>query len=269
MSYIHQPQPGVVIAVVGSGLAGYLVGVGQAIAGKPSLGTHVVGVTHQDAKGRWMGIEGRPGGVGLVDCTPYLADSRARSNYLQPKPDDHGQLAAFLAGAAKSLGIGYDWAGIAGDIADTVAPDLSADIDHLWRWPTYKGQLPGHVVCSSLFAALYDLPQVGWQHPDLGKERMCLPEAWWNWCDGELWASLGRLGDTRCIRAARQTLPLRPTVQAWPKPLRPRRLTTSVPNPPAPCRPARPGPNGPLHLRPPRLANPAHPPPALTCQTRS
>jgi hypothetical protein len=187
VSYIHTPQPGDVLAVVGGGLGGYLISVGQAIAGKPSLGTHVVIVTHQDVKGRWIGIDGRPGGVALADCTPYLTDSLVRSNYLQPRDNSKGQLTVFLAGCAKSLGIAYDWVGIAEDVSQVIAPDLSADIDELWRWPTYKGQLPGHVVCSSLAAMLYDLPQVGWQHPDLGKERACEPADWWAWNDSAGW----------------------------------------------------------------------------------
>jgi hypothetical protein len=187
VSYIHTPQPGDVLAVVGGGIGGYLVNVGQAIANKPSRGTHVVGVTHQDVKGRWMGIQGQPGGVTLVDCTPYLTDSRVRSNHQQPRRNDLGQTTAFLAGCAKSLGIAYDWLGIAEDISKVVAPDLSAIIDDLWRWPSDKNLLPGHVVCSSLFAMLYDLPQVGWSHPSLGHERMCEPADWWNWADGEQW----------------------------------------------------------------------------------
>jgi hypothetical protein len=187
VSYIHIPQPGDVLAVAGGGAAGWLISVGQALAGKPSLAQHVVVVTHQDKTGRWMGIEGRPGGVGPRDITPFLSDSRVRSNYLQSRANDRGQLTAFLAGCAKSLGLQYDWVGITEDIDNVIVPDLSSVIDHLWRWPSNKGILPGHVVCSSLAAMLYGLPAVGWKHPDLGKERQCLPADWWNWNDGEQW----------------------------------------------------------------------------------
>lgn len=179
---------GDVLAVVGGGVGGYLVNVGQAIAGKPSIGTHVAGITHQDAKGRWIGIQGQPGGVALVDCTPFLNDSRTRSNHGQPRADDHGQLGFFLASCVKSLGIAYDWAGIEADAAAVFSKDLSADIDWLWRWPDPKsGLLPGHVVCSSLFAMLYDLPEVGWAHPDLNAERSCMPADWWNFNEQQLW----------------------------------------------------------------------------------
>jgi hypothetical protein len=179
--------PGDILAVSGGGIGGYLVNVGQALANKPSIGTHVVVVTHQDALGRWIGVDGQPGGVALADCTGYLNDVRTRTNHDQPRANDKGQLTTFLAGTVKSLGIAYDWAGIAGDVSETLAPDLTADIDWLWRWPASASVLPGHVVCSSLAAMLYDLPAVGWQHPDLGKERMCEPADWWNWNDGRLW----------------------------------------------------------------------------------
>jgi hypothetical protein len=48
--------------------------------------------------------------------------------------------------------------------------------------------LPGHVVCSSLAAMLYDLPSVGWAHPDLGDERQCEPADWWSWSEARSWA---------------------------------------------------------------------------------
>jgi hypothetical protein len=179
--------PGDVLAVVGGGIGGYLVNLGQAIANKPSLGTHVAIVTHQDVKGRWIGIAGQPGGVALYDATMALNDSRTRTNHNQPRANDHGQLTAFLASCAKSLGIAYDWAGIAADAAALVSKDLSADIDRLWRWPTNTGMLPGEVVCSSLAAILYDLPEVGWKHPDLGTERACEPSDWWGWNDSQQW----------------------------------------------------------------------------------
>jgi hypothetical protein len=195
-----------VLAVPGGGAGGWLVGFGEFLAGKPTPAGHVVVVTHQDAQARWIGIQGQPGGVGLVDCTPFLADSRTRSNHGQPKPDAWPRPAVysssqdapaapsrrltFLAGTVKSLGIAYDWAGIDEDAADVIAPDLSADIDRLWRWPSDKNLLPGHVVCSSLAAMLYDLPGVGWAHPGLGKERTCIPSDWYEWNDGGQWGNV-------------------------------------------------------------------------------
>lgn len=67
--------------------------------------------------------------------------------------------------------------------------DLSQGIDHLWRWPSDHNLLPGHVVCSSLAAMLYDLPGVNWAHPDLGNERLCEPADWWKWSNAQAWAA--------------------------------------------------------------------------------
>lgn len=183
--------PADVLAVwTGDGLFDRLIRAAELLQGKPAVANHVVIVTHQDRLGRWIGIQGQPGGVGLVDTTRYLSDPRTRSNHDQPKPDDHGQLPTFLASAAKSLGIAYDWVGIAEDALDALhVADLSREIDPLWRWPSNHGVLPGHVVCSSLAAMLYDLPAVGWAHPDLGTERICEPADWWRWSNTRAWAA--------------------------------------------------------------------------------
>jgi hypothetical protein len=181
--------PGDVLAVwTGNGLGQDLIRAGEALEGKPAVANHVIVITHQDQLGRWIGIQGQPGGVGLTDCTPYLSDVRTMSNHAQPRPDGSGQLTAFLASAAKSLGIAYDWVGIAEDTCDALhVSDLCALIDPIWRWPAGRNLLPGHVVCSSLAAMLYDLPEVGWAHPDLGAERRCEPADWWQWSQARGW----------------------------------------------------------------------------------
>jgi len=81
--------PGDVLAVwTGDGELQDLIRVGEALCGKPAVADHVVIITHQDRLGRWIGIQGQPGGVGPVDCTPFLADVRTMSNHDEPKPDD-------------------------------------------------------------------------------------------------------------------------------------------------------------------------------------
>lgn len=158
------------------------------IGGRPHAVEHVVIITHQDQQGRWMGIAGQPGGVGPADMTKFLTQSQTRANHLQPRRNDRRQCDTFLASCAASLGIAYDWVGIAADLADDLhVHNLASDIDHLWRWPTRGDRLPGHVVCSSLAARLYEI--VGWAHPDNGSERLCEPGDWWWWSDGQQWAS--------------------------------------------------------------------------------
>src|SRR5207245_6638176 len=103
------------------------------------VANHVIGVTHKDVTGRWMGLEGRPGGFGLADCTPYLNDSRTRGNYDQVKDFDADTVKLLLAGAAKLTGTPYDWVGIGED--DLRAFRLYAMItvlDQIWRWPADK-----------------------------------------------------------------------------------------------------------------------------------
>src|SRR5579859_2682464 len=148
---------------------------------------HVVVVTHQDAVGRWMGIQGQPGGVGIADCTPYLQARVTQTNHDQPKaPPGSPEMTHFLASCATSLGIRYDWIGIDEDAIDAFhLHDLTKLIDPLWRWPTQHGVMPGHVVCSSLAAALYKI--AGWAHPDLGNERQCEPADWWHWSRDRQW----------------------------------------------------------------------------------
>ena len=126
--------PGDVLAVwTSASLTSDMIRVAEALEGKPAVANHVAIITHQDQVGRWIGIQGRPGGVGPVDCTPWLDDSRTRSNHDQPKPDDHQQLATLLASCAKSLHIGYDWVGIAEDACDALhLTDLSKAIDPLF-----------------------------------------------------------------------------------------------------------------------------------------
>jgi hypothetical protein len=183
--------PGDVLAVwTSSSLASDFIRVGEALRGLPAVANHVAIVTHRDPRGRWIAVQGEPGGVGLVDVTPWLMDSRTRSNHGQPKPNNNRQLDTLLASAARSIGIAYDWVGIAEDTCAALhLTDLGEAIDPLWRWPSDYNLLPGHVVCSSLAAMLYDLPEVGYAHPDLGSERRCMPADWWNFSDRQLWAT--------------------------------------------------------------------------------
>ena len=180
-----EAAPGDVLAVwTGNSLAQILIRAGEALRGLPAIANHVIVVTHQDTQKRWIGIQGQPGGVGPVDCTRVLSSSLTRSNNQQPR--DLAKTPQFLASCARSLGIAYDWVGIAEDTLNALhATDLSAAIDPLWRWPSKNGQLPGHVVCSSLAAMLYET--VGWTHPDLGTERVCEPADWWQWSDQHQW----------------------------------------------------------------------------------
>lgn len=170
--------PGDVLAVwTGTSFAENAIRFGDLVEGKPAVANHVIGITHQDKLGRWIGIAGQPGGVSLQDCTPYLNDPRTRSNHAQPRTKEDNDW--LRANAAKALGLPYDWVGgIGGDIATALhMDDLKKDLDKLYAWPSDTTLLPGHVVCSSLWARLYLMRNL--PHPDPGFERGCTPGDWW------------------------------------------------------------------------------------------
>jgi hypothetical protein len=182
--------PGDVLAVHGKDTANWgqrLIRIGGVLRGHTGVANHVQIITHRDKLGRWMGIEGKPGGVGLCDCTPALNDRLTRSNHGQPRPGGKPAMDAFLADCAKIFGVQYDWVGIGMDTLEAVgAGDLAAKIDQLWRWPSKGNLLPGHVVCSSAAAILYSRRQ--WAEPTGdAPDRTCTPPQWWDFSDSRAW----------------------------------------------------------------------------------
>lgn len=179
--------PGDVLAVLGSNdVFSRLIRFAARLQGKPDAVDHCVVVTHQDPDGRWMGIEADGHGVHACDATRHLNDPRTRVNHLQPRPNDKGQLQAFLDLCQRAVGTPYDWAAVVCDAADAFGlHGLSDTVDHIWDWPQSDNQWPGHVVCSSLAAALYRA--VGWAHPADDEERICAPSDWWRWSDSQAW----------------------------------------------------------------------------------
>lgn len=140
-------HPGDVLLVRSPGWAAKLIRVGAALRGEPELDNHVAVVHHTDEHGILWVLEGRPGGVGWRQASDYLASPYTVSNAAQPKTAD--QRKTICAGALAMIGTPYDWAGIAADAAAAV--DLSALFHPAWD----GGKVPGHVVCSSLAAWLY------------------------------------------------------------------------------------------------------------------
>ena len=74
------------------------------------------------------------------------------------------------------LETGYDWDAIAADAAD----DLGFDWSPSWG----KGQVPGHVVCSSLACYAYD--EAGLKRPP-GNARTDQPADWDEWIISRGW----------------------------------------------------------------------------------
>ncbi len=151
-----------------TGWAARLIRFGAALQDIPSLDNHVVVVHHQDANGRWWGLEGRPGGVGQVDLARYLHNPYTVTNAGQPKTDE--QRYGIAVGAEALLGTPYDWVGIVADGMDAIGAP------HLWAQNWGGLGPPAHVVCSSYAAWLNELH--GLERPVRRSARGTTPGDW-------------------------------------------------------------------------------------------
>lgn len=170
--------PGDLLCTRSSGWAGLLIRLGAAFRDRPNLHNHVAIVHHTDKEGTVWVIEGRPGGVGWRDAKDYLASRWTVANPAQPKTAK--QRKTVCEGAQALLGTDYDWLAIVHDAAGAFG------LDDAWklRWGK-QGEVPGHVVCSSLAAYLY--AKAGLDHPE--GEREVAPADWTQlWIEHE-WAS--------------------------------------------------------------------------------
>jgi hypothetical protein len=159
-------KPGDVLAVRGGGLAGDLIRLGQALAGKPNVSGHIAVMHHWTGDVPW-GLEGRPAGVGWVDLRAYVGNRWTLNNCAQPGRSDTDRLAVAKA-AERMLGTAYDWQAIADDTLRAFRmPDLFGK--------TINGTVPGQVVCSSYAAFLYE--RAGWDRPVV-PDRDCEPGDW-------------------------------------------------------------------------------------------
>jgi hypothetical protein len=146
-------QPGDVLAVRSPGTAGRLIRFGAAmrelVTGQPepNLQNHIAIMHHVDKAGTLWVLEGRPGGVGWRQADDYLHSPWTLTNAGQPKTA--AQRAAVCKTAEAMIGTAYSWQAIVEDAG--VAFGLHA----VWAQKP-GGQVPGHIVCSSLAAFAYD-----------------------------------------------------------------------------------------------------------------
>lgn len=172
--------PGDVIAVRTTGIGAWLIRLGARLRGLPGSVNHVVIVHHLNDQGRWIGLEGRPGGVGWVDCTNYVASPATVDNREQPKTEAQRYLVA--KAAEKLIGVAYDWTAIVADTAYDLGLPRPDDLD----W--YGSQQPLHVICSAYAAWCYR--EVGLARPgpsDGG--RFLQPADWAAWDLAKGWAA--------------------------------------------------------------------------------
>lgn len=149
---------------------------------EPSMDNHVAIVHHRDQAGTLWALEGRPGGVGWRDARDYLASPWTVTNVGQPKTAAQRQLVCATMFAL--IGTQYDWAGIAADAAGAFG------LDKVWL-PTWHGQVPGHVVCSS--AAAYAYTKAALTRPDPGTDgREVTPADWLALIMSQGWQNEGK-----------------------------------------------------------------------------
>ena len=156
---------GDVLCTRAGGIVPALIRLGAAFRDKPNVVNHVAVVHHLDAKGEWVCIEGRPGGVGWAPAAKYLDSPWTLTNVGQPKTAK--QRAAIVEASEPLIGRDYDWGGIALDAIEA----LGINVPDRWvgQWDA------AHVVCSSLAAYVYD--RVGLRRP-AGDLRTRTPGDW-------------------------------------------------------------------------------------------
>lgn len=168
-------KPGDILAVRTPGFAGKLIRIGEELQGKAGLDNHIA-VMHHWLDGVPWGLEGRPGGVGWVDLRGYLRSAFTVNNCLQPGRSDESR--AIVASLAEHMiGKAYDWEAIADDT-------LRAFRMHDLFAGTFRGVVPGHVVCSSFSAFLYE--RAGWERPPAA-DRDTEPSDWCMWAMEHGW----------------------------------------------------------------------------------
>jgi hypothetical protein len=168
--------PGDVLAVRSPGRPAWWIRIGAALRDQPNLSNHIAVAHHLDASGTLWGIEGRPGGVGWVDCSLYLTSPYTLTNAGQPKTS--AQRESVCATMQALLGTAYDWEAI---VADGMA-DLGMKVPG-WD-PSWHGTVPAHVVCSS--SAAYAYAKAGLACP--AGDRLCQPADWDAFILARAWA---------------------------------------------------------------------------------
>jgi len=163
-------SPADILCTRSASLPGELIRIGEELSGKVGMDNHVAVMHHWDGDVPW-GLEGRPGGVGWRDLRPYIASPYTINNCLQPDRTP-GQRMKVAARAQAMLATAYDWMSIADDALRAFG---MAD---LWA-KDWHGQAPGHVVCSSLAAYLYEAE--GWARPEVAG-RDTEPGDWAEFC---------------------------------------------------------------------------------------
>lgn len=160
-------QPGDVLLTRSPGIWTRLIRLGAALRDEPNLDSHVAIAHHVDASGTLWCLEGRPGGAGWRDASAYLASPWTVTNSAQAKSTQ--QRDAVCKTAEAMTGTQYAWSAIIEDAG------LAFGLKDIWAKKA-DGQVPGHIVCSSLAAYAYD--RAGLAAPEPSDFRHVTPGDW-------------------------------------------------------------------------------------------
>jgi hypothetical protein len=146
----------VIVTREGPWLISWAIRLGARLMNLPTLVNHVIIVHHVDPlTGRWVGIEGRPSGVGWTDVTARLTHPLTNANTFQAKTGEQRYLVATAAEAL--VGTAYDW----GAIAEAARQATRLRVRAAAEWP--EDATPGAVICSAFADWAYE--RVGLANP--------------------------------------------------------------------------------------------------------
>jgi hypothetical protein len=160
----------------------WLIIIGSRMMNLPAKCNHAIIIHHRDPNtNNWIGIEGRPGGVGWVDVTKQLAHPLTNANNQQPKTEEQRYLIA--TAAERMLNKPYDWDAIIQDGYWALKWRAIFGTHHIeWK----DGEIPGHVVCSSFADWAYEV--VGLANPGGTQQtRFTFPAHWDQFMIEEAW----------------------------------------------------------------------------------
>ena len=160
-----------------TGWAARMIRLRAGLLDQPNLVNHVIIVHHKQPNGDWIGLEGKPGGVGWINITQrkVLKSPWIVTNQHQTKTDEQRYLVA--KAAEKLLGVQYDWVGIAQEaFAWGPAKRIFALMNDKWG---SKDRIPEHVFCSNYADWCYD--SVGIKSPGRFFDRNVTPNDWAEW----------------------------------------------------------------------------------------
>jgi len=157
-----------------TGWAARMIRLRAGLLDQPNLVNHVIIVHHKQPNGDWIGLEGKPGGVGWINITQrkVLKSPWIVTNAKEPKLEKQRYLVA--KAAEKLIGVQYDWMGIMQEAVVWAPPKrVTTFINRKWGDAEHP---PEQVFCSNYADWCYDF--VGLPSPGALFDRNVTPNDW-------------------------------------------------------------------------------------------